>query len=143
MFKAPGIERLKLKYHELLSLFVSKFNVRRYGELVGRTPEMQHAVASRILKAEAAGAGHAAVLGVPAAAAARAAAPGASAAGAARAARAAYRASALLVHPDKCLLPDAKRAFQALTAAYKGFKIGGGGGGGATVPYGAAGRRPR
>ena len=142
MFRAPRIERLKLEYHTLLSEFAFKFNVRRYGELVGRTPEMQHAVA-RILKAEAAGAGPAAVLGVPAAATARAAAPGASAAGAARAARTAYRASALLVHPDKCLLPDAKRAFQALTAAYKGFKIGGGGGGGATVPYGAAGRRPR
>jgi len=42
-------------------------------------------------------------------------------------------------------LPDAKRAFQALTDAYKGFKPGNGGAGdggrGVTVPYGASGGR--
>ena len=31
--KAPGTKRLKLKYHELLSNFAFKFNLRRYSEV--------------------------------------------------------------------------------------------------------------
>lgn len=94
-------------------------------ELVGRTPQQREAV-ERILaaaggQAAARGGGGAsfehtpstaaAVLGLSAAAWAG---PGANVK-----ARAAYKALALLVHPDKCLLPEAKRAFQTLTDAYK------------------------
>lgn len=93
-------------------------------KLVGRTPQQREAV-ERILaaagsQAPARGGGAssehspntaAAILGLSAV---EWAGPGANVK-----ARAAYKALALLVHPDKCLLPEAKRAFQTLTDAYK------------------------
>ena len=87
-------------------------------ELVGRTPEQRAAVerilttaAAKLLGSSDSSSNAAAILGLSAA---EAVSQGANAK-----ARTAYKALALLVHPDKCLLPDAKRAFQTLTDAYK------------------------
>jgi len=46
-FKAPGTERLKLKYEELLSSFGFEFNLRRYS-LVAAVPALPPSVAPRL-----------------------------------------------------------------------------------------------
>lgn len=129
----------RVRWERLRAEQVRAEEERRRIEAVGRTPE-QRAAVQRILAAagphgdsnQGGGGDWAAhVLGLSAAEAASSGAKGK--------ARAAYKKIALLVHPDKCLLPDAKRAFQLLTDAYKGFTRGGAGGTrGVTVPYGAA-----